>query len=63
MLTFASLDTSGDGVLDGGDASVATTTAGDTVIRLPPTSDATGAYTLTVADVTGLTAADFLFRA
>jgi uncharacterized membrane protein (UPF0127 family) len=63
VLTFAALDTSGDGVLGGGDAPVAITAAGDTVIRLPPTSDAAGAYTLTVADVTGLTAMDFLFRA
>lgn len=63
VLTFAALDTDGNSVLDGGDAPVTVTVSSDTVIRLPPTSNPADAYTLTVAGVTGLTAADFLFLA
>jgi uncharacterized protein len=62
--SFADLDTDGDGELGAGDDQVSITEAGDTVIRLPtPSGDPTVAYSLTVADVTGLNAADFLFLA
>ncbi len=60
-LRFADLDTNGDGTLDDGDAPVSVID-GTTVIDLAPFSPAPAVppYTLTVAGVTGLTAADFV---
>jgi uncharacterized protein len=59
-LTFADFDTNGNGVLDDGDAPVAVAD-GDTVIDFTAfTPDPVNPYTLTVAGVTGLTAADLL---
>ena len=57
---FSDLDTSGNGVLDDGDAHVAVD-AGNTVIDLGGQTDGESGGTLTLVGVTGLEADDFSF--